>query len=72
MLLLLAPQLLLKHENFPTTMTDKEWIDIIRWVLHESNTDGLLNDLRKMGIIIENFLSLDQDWKTYITTGDEV
>ena len=71
-LLLLARQSLLKHENSPTTMTDKDWIDIIRWVLPESNADGLLKDLRKKDVIIEKLLSLDRDWKTYIPTVDEV
>jgi len=41
-LLLLAQQALLKHKNAPTTMTDKDWIEIIRWVLPESYADGLL------------------------------
>jgi hypothetical protein len=45
-LLVAARQALLKHKNVPTTMTDKDWIDIIRWVLPESNTVGLLKDLR--------------------------
>jgi len=71
-LLLAARQALLKHENAPTTMTDKDWIDIIRWVLPESNADGLLKDLRKKDVIIQKLLSLDRDWKLYIPTVDEV
>ena len=71
-LLLAARQALLKHENAPTTMTDKDWIDIIRWVLPESNADGLLKDLRKKDVIIQKLLSLDRDWKLYIPTVDKV
>ena len=59
-LLVAARQALLKHENAPTTMTDKDWIDIIRWVLPESNADGLLKDLRKKDVSIQTLLSLDQ------------
>jgi hypothetical protein len=71
-LLLTARQALLKHENAPATMTDKDWIDIVRWVLPESNADGLLKDLRKKDVIIQKLMSLDRDWKTYIPTVDEV
>ena len=55
-LLLLAQQALLKHKNAPTTMTDKDWIEIIRWVLHESNADGLLKDLRKKDAIMQKIM----------------
>ena len=65
-LLVNARQALHKHEHSPTTMCDKDWIDIIRWVLPESNADGLLKDLRKKDVIIEKLLSLERDWKSYI------
>jgi hypothetical protein len=53
-------------------MTDKDWIEIISWVLPESNTDGHLKDLRKKDIIMQKLMSLDRDWKTYIPLVDEV
>jgi hypothetical protein len=40
-----ARQALQKYESSPVTMTDKDWIDVIQWVLSESNADGLLRDL---------------------------
>jgi hypothetical protein len=44
-------------------MTDKDWIEIIRWVLPESNSDGLLKDPRKKDVIMQKLMSLDRDWK---------
>jgi len=46
-LLVNARQALQKYESSPVTMTDKDWIDVIRWVLPKSNADGLLKDLQK-------------------------
>jgi hypothetical protein len=64
-LLVNARQALQKHETSPATMSDKDWIDIIRWVLPESNADGLLKDLRKKDTILAKLQSLERDWKTY-------
>ena len=61
-----AQQALHKHETAPATMNDKDWVDIIRWVLPESRADGLLKDLRKTNLIVAKLMSLDRDWKTYI------
>ena len=47
-------------------MNDKDWIDIIKWVLQESNADGLLKDLQKTDLIVAKLMSLDRDWKAYI------
>ncbi len=58
-LLMQAQQALQKHETVPATMNDKDWIDIIRWVLPESNADGLLKDLRKKDVIVAKLSSLD-------------
>jgi hypothetical protein len=58
-LLVAAQQALLKYKNAPTTMKNKDWIDIIRWVLPESNADGLLKDLWKKDAISQKLLSLD-------------
>jgi len=71
-LLLLARQALLKYEAAPTTMTDKDWNEIIRWVLPASNAEGLLKDFRKKDAIVQKLISLDRDWKTYIPLVDEV
>jgi len=61
-----AQQSLDKHETNPATMNDKDWIEIIKWVLPESNSDGRLKDLRKTDLILAKLMSLDRDWKSYI------
>jgi hypothetical protein len=61
-----ARKALHKHESLPATMTDKDWVDIIRWVLPESKAEGLLKDLRKKDTIIAKLQSLEKDWKSYI------
>ena len=53
-------------------MTDKDWIEIIRWVLPESNADGFLKDFRKKDVIVQKLMSLDRDWKTYIPLAEEM
>jgi hypothetical protein len=59
-------------ESFPASMTDKDWIDVICWVLPESNADGLLKDLRKKDVIMAKLLSLERDWRSYIPRSDIV
>ena len=71
-LLVNARQALQKHERSPTTMSDKDWVDVIQWVLPESNADGLLKDLRKKDVILAKLLSLERDWKSYIPSTDTV
>ncbi len=71
-LLLLARQALPKHEDAPTTMTDKDWNEIIRRVLPESDAYGLLKDLWRQDVVMQKLMSLDRDWKTYIPPVDEV
>jgi hypothetical protein len=47
-------------------MTDKDWVDIIRWVLPESKAEGLMKDLKKADAIITKLATLERDWTTYI------
>ena len=67
-----ARQTLQKYESSPVTMTDKDWIDVIQWVLPESNADALLKDLQKKDVIVAKLLSLERDWKSYIPSTDAV
>ncbi len=71
-LLVNARQALQKHESSPATLSDKDWIDVIRWALPESNADGLLKDLRKKDAMIAKLLSLERGWKSYIPRTDSV
>jgi hypothetical protein len=45
-------------------MTDKDWVDKIRWVLQESKTEGGMKDFKKDAIIAK-LASLNQEWATY-------
>jgi hypothetical protein len=67
LLLTNAQRALEKHENANASMKDKDWIDIIRWVLPESKAGGNLKDLKKKDAIILKLQSLDRDWKLYIS-----
>ena len=48
------------------TLTDKDWGDIIRWVLPEAKVTGLMRDLKKKDAIMAKLATLERDWKTYI------
>jgi hypothetical protein len=58
-LLVNARQALQKYKSFPASMTDKDWINVIRWMLPESNAHGLLKDLQKKDVIMAKLLSLE-------------
>jgi hypothetical protein len=49
-----------------TSLTDKDWGNIVRWVLPEAGVVGVMKDLKKKEAIIEKLATLDRDWKTYI------
>jgi hypothetical protein len=48
------------------SLTDKDWGDIIRWVLPEAKVTGLMRDFKKKDAIMAKLATLDRDWKTYI------
>jgi hypothetical protein len=54
-----------KHQQFPAIMRDKDWIDIFRWVLPESNAVGFIKDLTKRDAIVAKLESLEQPWMSY-------
>jgi hypothetical protein len=47
-------------------LNDKDWGDIVRWVLPEAKVAGLMRDLKKKDAIITKLATLERDWKTYI------
>ena len=62
-----AQQALAKYQtrgNF--ALTDKDWGDIVRWVLPEAKVPGLMRDLKKKEAIIAKLATLERDWTTYI------
>ena len=54
------------------SMTDKDWGDIVRWVLPEAKVPGLMRDLKKKEAIIAKLATLERDWTTYIPTPTEL
>ena len=55
-----------KYNADENSLNDKEWGDIVRWVLPEAKIDFLLKDLRRKVQILTKLASLPKDWTTYI------
>ena len=61
-----AQTALAKYRACSESLTDKDWIDIIRWVLPESKAEGLMKDLKKKAAIVAKLATLEREWTTYI------
>ncbi len=48
------------------SLTEKDWGDVVRWVLPEAKVLFLLKDLQKRDQIIAKLESLPRSWTTYI------
>jgi hypothetical protein len=48
------------------SLTDKDWGDIVRWVLPEAKVPFFLKDLKKRDQILAKLATLPNDWTTYI------
>ena len=48
------------------SLSDKEWGDIIRWVLPEAKVEFLLKDLKKKAQIVAKLATLPNIWTSYI------
>ena len=55
-----------KYELDAESLTDKDWGEIIRWVLPEAKVAFLLKDLKKKDQIVAKLATLPQAWSTYI------
>jgi len=55
-----------KFELDSQSMTDKDWGDVIRWVLPAANVDFRLKDLKKKDDILAKLAALPKCWTTYI------
>ena len=53
-------------------LNDKEWGDIVRWVLPEAKVTGLMRDLKKREDIIAKLATLERDWTTYIPSSTPI
>ena len=47
-------------------LTDKDWGEIVRWVLPEAKVAAPMRDLKKKDAIIAKLATLERDWTTYI------
>ena len=54
------------------SMTDKDWGDVVSWVLLEAKVSGLMRDLKKKEAIIAKLATLERDWTTYIPAPTEL
>ena len=56
-----------KYNADENSLNDKEWGDIVRWVLPEAKIDFLLKDLKRKDQILTKLAPLPRkDWITYI------
>lgn len=62
-----AQQALEKYQVNENSLNDKDWGDVIRWVLPEAKkVEFLLKDLKKKEQIIAKLATLPRNWVTYI------
>ncbi len=62
-----AQTALLKFEFDAVSFTDKDWGDVIRWVLPEAKVEFRLKDLKKQEQILAQLATfLPHKWTTYI------
>jgi hypothetical protein len=61
-----AQAALTKYKFNSVSLTDKDWGDVVRWVLPEAKVQFLLKDLKKRDQIVAKLATLPRDWTTYI------
>ncbi len=49
-----------------STLTNKDWGEIVRWVLPEAKVPGLMRNLKNRDTIIAKLATMERDWTTYI------
>ena len=67
-----AQQALEKYQANENSLNDKDWGDVVRWVLPEAKVEFRLKDLKKKEQIIAKLATLPNDWVTYIPTAAAV
>jgi hypothetical protein len=61
-----AQTVLLKIEVDRVSLSEKDWGDVIRWILPEVKVEFLLKDLKKQEQILAKLATLPREWTTYI------
>jgi hypothetical protein len=67
-----AQQALEKHQANENSLNDKDWGDVVRWVLPKAKVEFLLKDLKKKEQIIAKLATLPHDWVVYILNVEAV
>ena len=57
-----------KYQTDEGALNEKDWGDVIRWVLPEAKVTFLLKDLKKKEQILAKLADLPNHWTTYIPT----
>ena len=48
------------------SLTERDWGDVVRWVLPEAMVEFRLKDLKKREQILAKLATLPREWTTYI------
>jgi hypothetical protein len=48
------------------SFNDKDWGDVVRWVLPAAKVDHLLKDMKRKDQILQKLSSLPREWTTYV------
>ena len=56
----------MKYKFDAQSLTEKDWGDIVCWVLPEAKVSFLVKDLKKRDQILAKLATLLNDWTTYI------
>jgi len=67
-----AQTALAKYLANNNSLSDKDWGEVVRWVLPEAKVEFLLMDLKKKEQIIAKLATLPRNWVTYIPNAAEV
>ncbi len=65
-----AQLVLKKYQTDGLSLNEKDWGNVVRWVLPEAKVAFLLKDLKKKKQILAKLSSLPSDWTTYIPSSD--
>ncbi len=59
-----------KYQTDGLSLNEKDWGNVVRWVLPEAKVTFLLKDLKKKEQMLAKLSSLPRDWTTYIPCSD--
>ena len=61
-----AQKALEKYQANENSLNDKDWGDVVRWVLPAAKVEFLLKDLKGKDQIVAKLATLPNEWVTYI------